>query len=323
MRSARQCRASEDRMNPAFSVIVFTVLSGTGFGLWFWLGLRIAFGSAPEAFEGLGWMFGLIAGAVLVAAGVIASLWHLGKPARVWRAFSQWRSAWMSREGVFAIACFGLATMLFAALWALNYGSVARVLGASLALGCLLAVYCTAMIYASLTPIPAWRHRLVVPGYLLFSVYAGGLLFGLFALPRPFAPNMIGLAVIVGAIALVLLKRRYWRDIDRDPLPQTRGDAVGLPGRDVSVFERPHTESSYLTREMGFVIARKHVKKLRIVATILFALIPALCALPVWLLPHADTMPLLMLASVSALFGAIVERWLFFAQARHLVTLYY
>ena len=60
----------------------------------------------PNGSTAFGWMFGLIAGAVLVAVGVIASLWHLGKPARVWRAFSQWRSSWMSREGVFAIACF-------------------------------------------------------------------------------------------------------------------------------------------------------------------------------------------------------------------------
>ena len=310
-------------MNPAFSVIFFTTLSGAGFGLWFWLGLRIAAGGAPEMFEGLGWMLGLIVGAVLVAVGVIASLWHLGKPARVWRAFSQWRSSWMSREGVFAMTCFALATALFAVSWASGYGVPARIIGALLAIGCLAAVYCTAMIYASLPPIPAWRHPLVVPAYLLCAVYTGGLLFGLFSLPRPFAPNIIGLTAIVGAVALWRLKRRYWRDIDRDPLPQTRGDAVGLPGCDVSVFERPHTESNYLTREMGFVVARKHARKLRTIAVALLALIPALCALPVWLLPHADLMPLLGLASVSALLGAMVERWLFFAEAKHLVTLYY
>ena len=32
-------------MHPAFSVILFTTLSGAGFGLWAWLGLRIAFGA--------------------------------------------------------------------------------------------------------------------------------------------------------------------------------------------------------------------------------------------------------------------------------------
>ena len=30
-------------MNPALSVILFTTLSGTGYGLWLWLRLRIAF----------------------------------------------------------------------------------------------------------------------------------------------------------------------------------------------------------------------------------------------------------------------------------------
>lgn len=29
-------------MHPAFSVILFTTLSGSGLGLWFWLALRIA-----------------------------------------------------------------------------------------------------------------------------------------------------------------------------------------------------------------------------------------------------------------------------------------
>jgi DMSO reductase anchor subunit len=33
--------------------------------------------------------------------------------------------------------------------------------------------------------------------------------------------------------------------------------------------------------------------------------------------------PWLVVAALSALGGAFVERWLFFAQARHLVTLYY
>lgn len=319
-------------MNPAFSVLLFTTLSGTGFGLWFWLALRIALGDRPEWFDGLGWALGLIAGGVLVAAGVIASLWHLGKPLRVWRAFSQWRSSWMSREGVFAIAAFAVAgamVLVQSVLIELPDDALAlRLLAALLAPLCVAAVFSTAMIYASLVPIPAWRHRLVVPGYLLFAALGGGLLFGPFAGTTLDAPNMVAAGVIVGAIALWLLKRRYWRDLDagvldRDALPRTRADAVGLPGRDVSVFERPHTESNYLTREMGFVLARKHAKTLRAIAVVLFALVPALCALPVWLLPHGDATALLWVAAAAFQAGAMVERWLFFAEAKHLVMLYY
>lgn len=319
-------------MSPAFSVLLFTTLSGTGFGLWFWLALRIALGDRPEWFDGLGWALGLIAGGVLVAAGVIASLWHLGKPLRVWRAFSQWRSSWMSREGVFAIAAFAVAgamVLVQSVLIELPDDALAlRLLAALLAPLCVAAVFSTAMIYASLVPIPAWRHRLVVPGYLLFAALGGGLLFGPFAGTTLDAPNMVAAGVIVGAIALWLLKRRYWRDLDagvldRDALPRTRADAVGLPGRDVSVFERPHTESNYLTREMGFVFARKHAKTLRVIAVVLFALVPTLCALPVWLLPHGDVTALLWLAAAAFQAGAMVERWLFFAEAKHLVMLYY
>lgn len=310
-------------MNPAFSVIVFTTLTGTGFGLWFWIALRISLGDRPQWFDGLGWMLGLLTAAALVATGVIASLWHLGKPARVWRAFSQWRSSWMSREGVFAIASVAAAAALFAIQWLQGPAWATRATAALLAVLCVLAVFSTAMIYASLKPIPAWRHRLVVPAYLLFAALGGGLLFGPFAGTTLDAPNLVGAGIVAGAIALWLVKRRYWRDLDRDALPQTRGDAVGLPDRDVSVFERPHTEANYLTREMGFVIARKHAKRLRAIATVLFALVPALCALPVWLLPHGDATPLLWVGAVSFQLGALVERWLFFAEAKHLVTLYY
>jgi DMSO reductase anchor subunit len=314
-------------MNPAFSVIVFTTLTGTGFGLWFWLALRIALGDRAQWFDGLGWALGLIAGAALVATGVIASLWHLGKPARVWRAFSQWRSSWMSREGVFAVACFAVAAAMVAIQSVLietsDDGLALRIGGALLAPLCIAAVYSTAMIYASLKPIPAWRHRLVAPGYLLFAALGGGIVFGPFAATTLDAPNMIGAGIVVGAIALWGVKRAYWRAIDRDALPLARGDAVGLPGREVSVFERPHTESNYLTREMGFVLARRHAKKLRVIAAVLFALIPALCALPVWLLPHVDAEPLLWLAAGAFQLGALVERWLFFAEAKHIVTLYY
>jgi DMSO reductase anchor subunit len=63
---------------------------------------------------------------------------------------------------------------------------------------------------------------------------------------------------------------------------------------------------------------------LRWIAVLLFALLPALLALPLWLFPHFDgSGPLLAISSLSALAGALVERWLFFAEARHLVTLYY
>jgi DMSO reductase anchor subunit len=318
-------------VHPAFSVIFFTTLSGTGYGLLFWSALAALSGRMPARPLLVATALAL----VLVTVGLLSSLAHLGKPGRSWRAFSQWRSSWLSREGVAAVLTY-VPALLFAALLLPSMISnqaqgepVALALSGAVVCGLLVAcalatVYCTAMIYASLKPIPAWQHHLVVPGYFGFALLCGGLLLAAIAsvsgTPLGNAPAMAAVAL---AAALWWLKTRYWHDIDSTPLPMTRGDAVGLPGRQVTVFERPHTDANYLVREMGFVVARKHSRRLRRLAIALFAIVPIVCMLPVWLFVHFDAGPVFALATVSALAGAFVERWLFFAQARHMVTLYY
>ena len=121
---------------------------------------------------------------------------------------------------------------------------------------------------------------------------------------------------------LVALKWLYWYETDRDGLPGSRAAAIGLPGREATVFERPHTEANYLTREMAFEVARRHARWLRIGACALVVGGPLLAYL---LLAMGFDSPAIALgvAAVLMLAGAFVERWLFFAQARHVVTLYY
>jgi len=316
-------------MHPALSVIFFTTLSGAGYGLLFWAGWHALTGqsAARTLLESIALAI------VLSTIGLLSSMLHLGKPARAWRAFSQWRTSWLSREGVAAMATFGIAVLLALALLpsqisadasdraALSLAGKAVALLAMLA--SLVTVHCTAMIYASLKPIPAWRHGVVPFVYGTFALFTGGLLFCAIAtlLGRQIT-NIAALAAIVAAIVLCVLKLKYWRDIDV-PLPATRGDAVGLPQRTITVFERPHTEANYLTKEMGFVVARKHAKWLRRLAVVLFAVLPVVLLLPAWLFVHADLAPWFTAAALCAVAGAFVERWLFFAEAKHMVTLYY
>lgn len=306
-------------MHPALSVIFFSTLSGAGYGLWLWLGLRVAYAPRPYDFEPVGWFFALALGALLTTIGIAASLWHLGKPMRVWRAFSQWRTSWMSREGVMAVATLAVAVLMIAPL-PVPHEIARRPLAALLALCALGTVCSTAMIYASLKPIPAWRHPLVLPGYIGFALLTGGLAFA--ALPQPLPVLRFALPILlVLAIAMAALKLIYWRAIDATPLPQTRGDAIGLPNRKPSVFERPHTEANYLTKEMGFVIARRHARTLRYFSLLLFAFLPVICiALAI---TTSQPWPLLLIATLCAIVGAFVERWLFFAEAKHMVMLYY
>ncbi len=318
-------------MNPALSVIFFTTLSGLGYGLLAWSGVAVLIGTSPRAL-----LASLLLGVALAIVGLLCSVGHLGKPLRAWRAFSQWRSSWLSREGIVALATLVpaalLALVLLPRFVALDVGPLASpgtalpiAIGASVlvTLGALATVYCTAMIYASLKPIPAWTHRSVPTVYLLFSLASGGVAFlALRALFGATPSRMTLLLAIASLGVLALLKARYWSTIDTTPLPVTRGDAVGLPQREVRVFERPHTEGNFVTREMVFVLARKHRSRLRAIALSAFATLPALVLAATAFFPSAAA-ALLGVATLSVLLGAFVERWLFFAEARHLVSQYY
>src|SRR6476646_2006635 len=99
-------------MHPALSVIFFTTLSGAGYGLLFWAAWHALTGASAART-----LLVCIAVALVASTlGLLSSLLHLGKPARAWRAFSQWRTSWLSREGVASIATAAVAVALFAAL---------------------------------------------------------------------------------------------------------------------------------------------------------------------------------------------------------------
>lgn len=328
-------------MRPTFSIIFFTVASGAGYGLWFLIGLDLAVGptcgarSASDAAlelctQAIAGPYALYVGFVLVTAGLLSSLGHLGRPLRAWRALSQWRSSWLSREGVAALATY-VPVVAAAAHSLLNASAVTsgalRAIGVAIALGAFATVYCTAHIYSSLKPIRAWHNRYVTPAYLLFALYSGLLwLWALTTLPHGHVRATIAIAMLatlaVAGAACAALKIAYWRDIDAPPAPLA-GRATGLDAiGEVRAFEAPHTEENYLTHEMGFVLARAHSRKLRTIALACAFFVPILLAAAALLLPAAARV-LAWLALASGALGLIVERWLFFAEARHAVIAYY
>src|SRR4029078_11734102 len=91
-------------MHPAYSVIVFTTASGAGYGLLIWLAVGAALNLVPR--DPMLGLFGLGLALALVTAGLLPSMLHLGRPERAWRSLSQWRSSWLSREGLAAIVTY-------------------------------------------------------------------------------------------------------------------------------------------------------------------------------------------------------------------------
>jgi DMSO reductase anchor subunit len=310
-------------VHPAPSIIAFTTASGAGYGLLFLLGLAAPAGLIP-ATRWLGaTALGLALG--LITLGLLASLLHLGHPERAWRALSQWRSSWLSREGVVALFTYAPA-LLFGAGWVLfeTTGGWIGLFGVLAALGAAFTVYCTGMIYASLKPIREWHQPLVPPVYLALALMTGALLLHLvlqlFGTPRGWAA---ALALLATALAFGL-KSWYWTAIARPaqrPTPET-ATGLGALGR-VRMLEPPHTETNYLLREMGFWVARRHAAKLRLYVCLLGFVGAALLSLLSLLAPGAAASLLALLAALSGIAGVLIERWLFFAEATQTAILYY
>jgi DMSO reductase anchor subunit len=308
-------------MNPAPSIIFFTTASGAGYGLLFWLGLLRAFGLVPQA-PGFGLM-ALALALLLITAGLLSSLKHLGRPERAWRALSQWRSSWLSREGVAAVATYIPALLFGLALTTGNQG-LALVAGLLAAAGAVATTWATGMIYASLKPVRQWHHPMVPWGYLVFGAFCGAAILAALA-------AFWGDARIAGMIAALLgggaigLKRAYWDSIDA-PKPADAPSietATGL-GRIGATrpLDPPHTEQNWLLREMGFRVARAHRVKLRRIALAGFGLATALAVLAL-ALPGTLAALVLLPAAGLACGAVLVERWLMFAEATHTVTLFY
>lgn len=287
-------------MHPAPSVIVFTTLSGLGFGLLMFLGLGF-----PAVTGWVAFVFFAIAYALAVG-GLMASTFHLGHPERAWKAFTQWKTSWLSREGWCAVIALLVMAPYGAGLVFLE--ETYTVLGVIGAIFSLLTVFTTSMIYTQLKTIPRWNMKLTPAMFLSFSIAGGALLAG----------QINGALVLLAIAALVQLA--YWKqgDVAFANSGTDMGTATGLGSRGtVRAFEPPHTGTNYLLREFVHVVGRKHAAKLRVISFTLAFVLPIVLLL---LSPHHLGA---VIAVLSHMAGIATSRWLFFAQAEHVVGLYY
>jgi len=308
-------------MHPAFSVIFFTVSSGAGFGLFGLLYLadllRLGGGFSREQIT----VTGAIA-LVFVIAGLLFSVAHLANPKNAWRAFSRFRTSWLSREGVFALVFFPFA---FAYL-ALSWFAVPGLEGVRLALGgvaTLLAwitVFSTGMIYACLKTIRQWNTPLVPANYLALGHASGALMLLAVAAWADLALQPFAYIAASFLILAALLKAIYYYWMAEPGASSSIQTATGFTRAQVRLLDTGHTHGTFLTQEFGFQLARRHVLALKV-----FVFAAGFIA-PLVLLAAVGGQPSLLLGGLitgMALLGLVAERWLFFAEARHVVNLYH
>ncbi|HKL70189.1 dimethyl sulfoxide reductase anchor subunit family protein [Salibaculum sp.] len=287
-------------MHPAPSVILFTALSGLGFGLLFWIGMGVLVPTGWVAF-----VFFTIA-YLLAVGGLLASTFHLGHPERALKAFTQWRTSWLSREAWASVAALLVMALYGAGLVFLgNRWAVLGYLGGALSL---FTVFTTSMIYAQMRTVPRWHSPTTPALFLSFSLSGGALLAGEVSIA-------IWLLALAGAAQFA-----HWVIGDKALAGSgtTLSTATGLGDRGaVRSFEPPHTGTNYLLREFVHVVGRKHSTTLRAIALVSGFI------LPVGLLLAGFSHLLAAVAVLLHLAGVFASRWLFFAEAEHVVGLYY
>ncbi len=288
-------------MHPAPSVILFSVLSGLGFGMLVWLGIGKPPVTGMSAF-----IFFFVAYALSVG-GLLSATFHLGNPKNSLKAFSQWQTSWLSREGCCAIAALTVMGIYAAgAIFLETHWMFLGAIGSILSIG---TVFTTSMIYAQLKTVPRWNHWTTPLLFVALSTFGGALMTGQVIVA------MYGF-VAVGLIQLVAWLTSDNRFSERGSTLET-ATGLGSIGK-VRMFEPPHTGTNYLLKEMVYVIGRKHAIKLRVIAMLLMVFIPVLM---IGMGAKHDIKA--VIAVLSHLVGVFASRWLFFAEAEHVVGLYY
>ena len=300
-------------MKPALSIVFFTVSSGAGLGLLALLALADLW-MLGGGFSQRHLLFGCGLGLALVAAGLLASTLHLANPKNAWRSFARFRTSWLSREAVFAVL-FVIAALIYATGIALDLSVVRRDAAVAVVLLAWIVLYCTAMIYASLKPIRQWHTRLTPLCYLLLGHFSASLLLVWLAGLGDTRQAPFMLTAFVLLLASVAAKLGWLENSARQD-GQTVQAALGVPtAAQVKLLDAGHTHASFLTNEFAFQLARRNAQRL---TDIFWLAAFALPSVVLAFLPEAA-----LGAAISCFAGLLVERWLFFAEARHTVNLYH
>ena len=303
-------------MKPAWSVILLTTLIGTGQGLF--VAAFIVDLLKKDAAQNLVAMSCGVS-LLLLAGGLVASFFHLGRPERAWRAASQWRTSWLSREVIVlpafmaAVALYGLSAFFsFERKFSLFIGAAGAFL-------CLALFVCTAMIYACLKFLQEWHTPLTLANYLLLGTASGFTLavpIAVLAYPQ-FAGVLALAAFVIGAAAYLVRCISLVRNRRLRP-KSTTATAIGIDHPRIAQKAQGFMGGSFNTREFF------HGRPDRVVRAARWMFLLLAFPAPAWLLGWGGGSLQVFVAAFAIQFaGLLAERWIFFAEAKHPQNLYY
>lgn len=321
-------------MHPAFSVIFLTTLIGAGQGLFLALytGQLYALANLLPAQSDSFYAMGSLSALALLVGGLVASVFHLGRPERAWRAATQWRTSWLSREVIVLPAAMAL-TFFYGLFHYLGWTDPLFVVAETLpvdftliigALGTVvtfLLFLCTAMIYASLRFIKAWHSPLTVANFLFLGVASGFMLAAAYSAYQ--GSNLVAFYGTWALIATLLGAATRGYSLYRNTRFRCKVDlqsAIGVHHSQLQQKAQGFMGGSFNTREFF------HHKSAGFLQMVRYGFLLMVFVLPVLLLILAyalESSRLPVAAFVIQYLGLVLERYHFFTEAKHPQNLYY
>ena len=289
-------------MHPAPSIILFTVLSGFGFGLISIIGL-LQFLSVISMFDLI--IYSII-GVIFATVGLVSSFFHLANKKNAIKSLSQWQTSWLSREAIASIFC--LLVVFGNIIWAVSQNNYISEVGVVLFFLSLFTIFTTSMIYAQLKTVPSWNNALT-PAIFVCAALTGGAIL------------LTDYASLVLLLVFGTLQISFWYIADRgfQDKETSVGTALGYnKNEEIRPFDVAHTNRNYLLNEMVYKVARKHSVKIRYISFFMAFVFPMSL-----ILIFPDNFSISVSAITIHLIGIYFSRWLFFAEAKHSVSFYY
>jgi DMSO reductase anchor subunit len=321
-------------MQPAFSVIFLTTLIGMGQGLFlaiyteqFYSVLNVLQKHGSSEFYALGSGIAL----ALLVLGLIASVFHLGHPERAWRAVSQWRTSWLSREVIalpavmFLVFLYGVINLLGWNMTVITIGAVvidlSLIIGAFTTIAVFALFIATGMIYACLKFLQEWHSPLTVINYILLGSSSGFTLATLIAAwKQPELTSFFaGWSIVLIIFAFIFRGASLIRNKRLRPKSSVQ-TAIGIRHNKIQQKSMGFMGGSVNTRDFFHGKTRLFLKSIKLIFLILVFAVPLIMLIMALLKPATSV---LAVAIASMYLGLIAERWYFFAEGNHPQNIYY
>lgn len=299
-------------MRPAVQLLVLTIGQGLAVGIVTALAFLVS--STPLSHAH---MLILSLMALLSAlAGGIASFFHMHHMQAARYILRRLKTSWLSREAL-TTGLFGaiLGVLTLWTLFSLPTGAPYTVLlWVGVFIG-LIAMFVTAMLYATIPAMISWHSPMTVVSLMVVGILSGTEWALLLAPPGAVAGRSLGIAIGVLILVAIIAKGLHWHHF-RDARGRIRAaTGTGLPFAPYRLQDTGTTKPPYRTQTQVWPPLSEHVRRRMMIMTVLFLGVIPEGAVIGWAL--SGMMGWAWVVAISGFIGTVCERWLFFGDATH------